>query len=155
MKPWSLPKAAAKVHALLISSETGLSAEEIVAHLELSTGSVSAQLQLLVDAGLIDRLKILGKRKKLFRATRDPARIFTALAQLRRSAMHASMEQLGESLASIADQDDAPWLTAVSHMQALSRMMDDWLRVCSVCDPEWTVRWIQKGVSMNASFLND
>ena len=154
LKPWSIPKAGAKVHALLLSSEAGMTAEEIVLSLGLSTGSVSEQLRFLVESGLLDRVKILGKRRIIFHAVQDPARIFLALAAIRRNAVSTPIQYMSESLASIANKEDARWLTAISQMQALSRLMDDWLRVCSTRDPEWTANWIQKGIHSSISKLN-
>ena len=146
MKPWSLPKAAAQIHALLLTSEEGLTADEIMSLTALSGGSVSTNLRLLTNAGFLDKHRIMGSRKAVYRATLDPARIFIALAEIRRQTACRPLLQMGETLASIAGKEDLGWLHLLSQLQALSQLMDDWLRVCSTRDPEWTVRWIQKGI---------
>lgn len=146
MKPWSLPKAAAQIHAVLLTSEEGLTAEEIIRLTALSGGSVSTNLRMLTNAGLLDKHRIMGSRKASYKATLDPARIFIALAEVRRQTACRPLLQMGETLASIAGKEDLGWLRLLSQLQALSQLMDDWLHVCSTRDPEWTVRWIQKGV---------
>lgn len=146
LKPWSLPKAAARIHALLLSSPDAMSADDIMDMAQLSSGSTSTQLRFLIEVGLVDRLKILGSRKSRYQANRDPARIFTSLAEVRRRDAFQSLNSMGPAMSSIADQDDLAWLKTVWQLQALSTLMDQWLHLCSTKDPEWTVRLLQKTI---------
>ncbi len=67
-----------------------MSSDEIMADLDISRGGVSTQLKILKDAGLVDRLKIMGESHDKFTAIRDPGSIHAstcpALAQPNRWA---------------------------------------------------------------------
>ena len=147
MKPWSLPKAAAKIHALLLSSPSPLTADDIMAVLELSSGSTSTQLRLLDDLGMVERLRIMGIRKFHYSAVSDPAHIFVALAEARKRQAFKAMDTMAPVITSIATKDDVAWLNTVWQLQALSNLMSQWIQVCTTKDPEWTVRLMQSAIS--------
>ena len=149
LKPWSVPKAAARIHALLLSSQETLSAEEITNTLGLSSGSGSTMLRLLTEIGMVERLRITGSRKHRYLAVKDPAAVFIALAEIRRRHAFKAMDMLGPTLASIADKEDLQWLQTVGQLHTLSHTLEQWLRLCSERDPEWTVRHIQNGIKQN------
>lgn len=143
LKPWSIPKAAARIHALLLSASHSLNAEEIKETLDLSEGSISTQLRFLEDLALIEKLRIIGSRRSRYQAPRDPARIFIALAKSRRKMAFKAMDTMGPVLTSIAQQEDLDWLHSVGQLRTLAQMMDQWLLLCAERDPEWTVKSIQ------------
>lgn len=144
LKPWSLPKAAARIHALLLTAPDPLTADEIQSALDLSAGSTSTQLRQLCGAGLLEKLKILGGRTARYAAVRDPARIFSSLAAVRRDQAFSAMDALGPSVTSIADKQDLQWLEVLWQLQSLSQLMHEWLELCARRDPEWTVRTLQQ-----------
>lgn len=143
LKPWGIPKAAAMIHALLLSSPSALESEDIKEHLMLSSGSVSTQLSLLEDIGLVERHRLIGSRRSRFSAVRDPGLMFSALAASRKKQAFDSLENLGSTLASIAVHEDAEWLRTVGQLRTLSHILGQWLELCIEMDPEWTVRNIQ------------
>ena len=149
LKPWSVPKAAARIHALLLSADATLTAEEITNVLGLSNGSGSTMLRLLSEIGMVERLRITGSRKHQYQAVKDPAAVFIALAEIRRRHAFKAMDMLGPTLTSIADKEDLPWLQTVGQLHTLSRMLEQWLTLRSERDPEWTVRHIQSGIQQN------
>ncbi len=149
LKPWSVPKAAARIHALLLSTDGTLTAEEITNVLGLSNGSGSTMLRLLSEIGMVERLRIAGSRKHQYQAVKDPAAVFIALAEIRRRHAFKAMDMLGPTLTSIADKEDLHWLQTVGQLHTLSRMFEQWLTLCSERDPEWTVRHIQSGIEQN------
>lgn len=143
LKPWGIPKAAAKIHALLLSSREALNSEVIQVQLNLSSGSVSTQLALLQEIGLVERHRLLGSRVARFSAVLDPGLIFSALAAARRRQAHDGLAHLGSALSSIAVREDAEWLRTVGQLQTLSHILGQWLELCTEMEPEWTVRNMQ------------
>ena len=143
LKPWGIPKAAAKIHALLLSSKEALNSEVIQDQLNLSSGSVSTQLALLQELGLVERHRLLGSRVARFSAVMDPGLIFSALASARKRQAHDGLAHLGSTLSSIAVREDAEWLRTVGQLQTLSHILGQWLELCSEMEPEWTVRNMQ------------
>lgn len=149
LKPWSLPKAAARIHALLISTKEALTADQVRNTLALSAGSASTQLRFLAAVGLIEKLRIVGSRKARYRSLSDPARMFMALAEVRRRHAFEAMRTMAPAITSIAGKEDLEWLQTLWQLQSLSEMMDAWLETCATQDPEWTVRLIQKASMSN------
>ena len=147
LKPWSLPKAAARIHALLLSAPSPLTADDIIDALELSSGSASTQLRLLSELGMVERLRIMGVRKAHYAAISDPAHIFVALAEARRRQAFKAMDTMAPVITSIAQKDDVQWLNTVWQLQALSNLMSQWFEVCTSKDPEWTVRLMQSAIA--------
>lgn len=147
LKPWSLPKAAARIHALLLSAPSPLTADDIIDALELSSGSASTQLRLLSELGMVERLRIMGVRKAHYAAISDPAHIFVALAEARRRQAFKAMDTMAPVITSIAQKDDVQWLNTVWQLQALSNLMNQWFEVCTSKDPEWTVRLMQSAIA--------
>lgn len=143
LKPWSLPKAAAKIHAFLLSAPNPVTADDIILELQLSSGSASTQLRDLIGLGLVEKLRILGDRRYQYKAMSDPASIFVALAEARRRQAFVAMDSMAPMLTSIAGREDLQWLNTVWQLQALAKVMNEWLEVCTTKDPEWTVRYIQ------------
>ena len=147
LKPWSLPKAAARIHALLISTSDTLTTDEVRNTLSLSAGSASTQLRFLTSVGLVEKIRIVGSRKARYRSIADPASMFMALAEVRRQNAFDAMRTMAPAITSIAGKEDLDWLQTVWQLQSLSEMMDAWLETCATQDPEWTVRLIQKAIS--------
>ena len=147
LKPWSLPKAAARIHAFLLSAPKPATADDIVQALQLSSGSASTQLRDLKALGLVEKLRILGDRRHQYKAISDPAAIFVALAEARRRQAFVAMDSMAPVITSIAGQEDLEWLNTVWQLQALAKVMNEWLEVCTTKDPEWTVRYMQNAQS--------
>lgn len=152
MKPWGIPKAAARIHALLLSAPDSLPPSDIKSTLSISDGSISTQLRLLEELGMVERLRIMGTRGYRYRAIEDPGLIFSALARARRQDAFLSMERVGPALTSIAGKEDLDWLQTVGTLRLLAQLMDRWLALCTHRDPEWTVKAIQALVQENTHF---
>jgi DNA-binding transcriptional regulator GbsR (MarR family) len=148
LRPWGLPKAAARIHALLLSENGTLEATTIQEVLELSTGSTSTQLRLLAEAGLVERMKILRTRKVRFGANADPTHIFAALAGIRRAQAYTAVLNLGNTISSTADKQDLHWLNTIRQLQTMAESMDRWLEICSKRDPEWSIKQLDKLIAL-------
>ena len=68
---WGIPKSMAQIHALLLSTNEGLSAEEVMETIQLSRGNVNINLRELINWGLISKKSKLGERKEFFEAQHD------------------------------------------------------------------------------------
>ena len=70
-KNWGINRTMAQVHALLLISPEALSAEEIMAELNISRGNANMNLRALIDWGLIMKENKAGERKEFFYAEKD------------------------------------------------------------------------------------
>ena len=68
---WGINKTMARVHALLMASDTALSTDEIMSSLGISRGNANMNLRALVDWGLVRRVAVGGERKEYFQSEKD------------------------------------------------------------------------------------
>ncbi len=68
---WGIPRSMAQIHALLLSNEGEMSAEEVMETIQLSRGNVNINLRELINWKLISKQNKLGERKEFFIANHD------------------------------------------------------------------------------------
>ena len=68
---WGISKAMAQIHALLVVSHESLSAEDVMAALKISRGSVNMNIRALIDWGIVEKELRIGERKEYFKAEKD------------------------------------------------------------------------------------
>ena len=118
LKPWGFTKSAARIHGLLLVHPGALTADELYAATTMSRGGISEQLRILCDAGLAERLRILGQRQDQFTAMRDGQQIQRALLAHWAKKILLPMDRMQERLAAIADKHDLPWDEAIQDLRS-------------------------------------
>ena len=68
---WGISRSMAQIHALLLTSATALSTEEVMEATQLSRGNVNINLRELVNWRLVSKQNKLGERKEFFSANYD------------------------------------------------------------------------------------
>jgi DNA-binding transcriptional regulator GbsR (MarR family) len=68
---WGINRAMAQVHALLLIAPEPLTADQVKAELDISTGNVSMNLRALMDWGLVYKQLRTGERKEFYYAEKD------------------------------------------------------------------------------------
>ncbi len=68
---WGINRTMAQIHALLLISNSALSAEEIMEQLQISRGNTNQNVRDLIDWGLVYREFKSGERKEFFTAEKD------------------------------------------------------------------------------------
>jgi DNA-binding transcriptional regulator GbsR (MarR family) len=68
---WGINKTMARIHALLMASDTALSVDEIMAALSISRGNASMNLRALMDWGLVRRVSVGSERREYFQSEKD------------------------------------------------------------------------------------
>ena len=122
LKPWGFTRTAGLIHGLLLIHRTPLTADEILASTGASRGGVSTQLNALCQAGLIERMRLLGERQERFVPLRDGRMIRAALSAHFKQQTLRPMKLLEHTLTAIAGKEDLSWLGAlhdVSHSEEL------------------------------------
>jgi DNA-binding transcriptional regulator GbsR (MarR family) len=82
---WGIPKTMGQIHGLLLVSHKPLNADEIIANLELSRGSVHTQLQQLLEWKLIYKVAKSDDRKDYFIAEKDMWKLFLTVVNIRKN----------------------------------------------------------------------
>lgn len=81
---WGINRTMAQVHALLFISPEPLSANDIMAELEISRGNVSMALRELIAWGIVSRIHIKGERREFYTTEKDVWKMFRIIARERK-----------------------------------------------------------------------
>ena len=82
---WGIGRSAARIHGLLLVSARPLTADEIVAGLDIARSNVSMSMKDLRAIGLVETHPSIGDRKERFTALDDPVEIATRIAAYRKA----------------------------------------------------------------------
>lgn len=117
LQAWGFTRTAGLIHAALLGMPESATTDELLALTSVSRGGLSTQLQALVDAGLVERLTIVGQRKTRYKAIRDPQDIRLALQRQHHERSWGPMLEMTRTLTSIADKHDLAWLMILATLQ--------------------------------------
>jgi DNA-binding transcriptional regulator GbsR (MarR family) len=81
---WGINRTMAMIHALLMTSASALSTDEVMEELSISRGNAHSNLKELVAWGLIKVVVKMGERRDFFEAEKDVWQIFTIVARERK-----------------------------------------------------------------------
>lgn len=81
---WGISRTMAMVHALLLTSPTPLSTDEVMEALAVSRGNANTNLRELVSWGLLRRTLRPGERRDFFEAEKDVWKIFCTVVRERK-----------------------------------------------------------------------
>jgi DNA-binding transcriptional regulator GbsR (MarR family) len=99
---WGINPTMGQIHGLLFITGEVLSAEDIMARLDISRGNVSMNLTRLVEWGLVRRVHRRGDRREYFESPGDVWEMFTVVASQRKrreiDPMLATLRQCRERL---------------------------------------------------------
>ena len=114
-KNWGINRTMAQVHALLLISPEALSAEEIMAELNISRGNANMNVRTLIDWGIVTKVVKSGERKEFFFSDKD---IWDLAKQIMVERRKREIDPLLKALESIkeieGDSEEAKTLTAVT-----------------------------------------
>src|SRR5262245_6404450 len=96
---WGVSAAMGRIHGLLFISGRALTAEDLMARLQLSRGAVSMGLRALIAWGTVRRHYLPGQRKQYFVAEPDPwTWLKRVIAERRRREADPIIDAIGECL---------------------------------------------------------
>jgi DNA-binding transcriptional regulator GbsR (MarR family) len=114
-KNWGINRTMAQVHALLLISPEALSAEEIMAELNISRGNANMNVRTLIDWGIVTKVVKSGERKEFFFSDKD---IWDLAKQIMVERRKREIDPLLKALESIkeieGDSEEVKTLTAVT-----------------------------------------
>ena len=117
LRPWGFTRTAGRIHSLLLVSPNALTTDELLASANVSRGGLSDQLNVLINAGLVERLRILGQRQPRYVAVQDGLLIQQALVAHWKNSAIQPMQIMAASLAAIADKGDLNWLGSIHRLR--------------------------------------
>ncbi len=81
---WGINRTMAQIHALLMTSDTALTTDEVMEDLKISRGNAHQNLRDLVGWGLVRSVIRKGERKEYFESEKDVWRMFCIIARERK-----------------------------------------------------------------------
>lgn len=138
---WGINKTMAQVHALLLVSPEALSAEEIMAELNISRGNANMTLRDLIDWGIIKKVHKSGERKEFFLAEKDIWEVAKQIAKERKKReLEPIMKVLGQLQrveGDVTDKEHKAFTEAISNIQKFAQSADSTMDKLIKADENW------------------
>lgn len=105
---WGINRTMAQVHALLFISPDPLSANDIMADLQISRGNVSMALRELIAWGIASRVHVKGERREYYTTEKDVWKMFRIIARERKKReVDPTIMVLRESVTNLEQMPDS------------------------------------------------
>jgi len=124
---WGINRTMAQVHGLLLTSNSALTAEEVMEALSISRGNANMNLRELINWGLIYRENRAGERKEYFYAEKDVWEVAQKIVAERKKReldpMMKMLEQLQRDISSTQAQDKEaqPFVKLLNDIHSLGK----------------------------------
>lgn len=138
---WGINRTMAQIHALLLISADPLSADEIMADLQISRGNANMNIRALIDWGLVYKTLKTGDRKEYFIAEKDMWEVMKRIITQRRKKELEPMLKVLDDLSNV--HGDAPqaqeFEKVVRDIKLFSNKADSTLDTLLKADSNWFI----------------
>ncbi len=138
---WGISRTMTQIHALLLISPDSLSADDIMAQLQISRGNVNMNVRDLMDWGLVHKILKPGERKEFFMAEKDMWKVFTRIVrERRRRELQPVMDMIADLQKIEGDPKSAEYKAFVEPIQDIQKIAsraDTMLETMSKADENW------------------
>jgi DNA-binding transcriptional regulator GbsR (MarR family) len=131
---WGINRTMAQIHALLYITSEPLSAEEIMARLQISRGNVSMNLRALEDWGIAQRVHYRGDRREYFRTLTDVWELFRTVVRERKRREFDPMTRSLRQFLDEAEQLDVDEPAAAGYRERVTALLEVLDVLQSACD---------------------
>lgn len=143
---WGINRTMAQIHALLLTSEKPLSAEDIKKGLQISVGNANMNIRALIDWGLVHKELIPGQRKEFFVAEKDMWEVVKRIVIQRKKK---ELEPILRLLNDVGDVDaknkeDEEFAKVIKDLKLYSTKVDSTLDRLTNADSNWFVGTFMK-----------
>lgn len=145
---WGINRTMAQIHALLLISAEALSAEEVMAGLDISRGNANMNLRALIDWGLARKVHKSGERKEFFIAEKDIWRVaMQVIIERRKREIAPVLQMLSEVKNVEADNNDPEvkaFIESVDSLDTIVGQADSFLELLVKADQNWFANTLLK-----------
>lgn len=138
---WGINRTMAQIHALLLVSIEPLSADEIMAELQISRGNTNMNVRELMDWGIVEKILKPGERKEFFVAEKDiwvvAMRIIKERKRREVEPILSVLEQLKEVEADKNDKEAKQFISMISDIQKFSNQASKGIDGMVKMDEHW------------------
>jgi DNA-binding transcriptional regulator GbsR (MarR family) len=148
---WGINRTMAQIHSLLLITKKPLSAEDIMASLQISRGNANMNIRALIDWQLVRRELQAGERREFFVAEKDiweVARRVTAERKKRElEPILRVLEQVSQVKGPKDDEEIAEFKEIISRIQDFVGKLDAVTEKMTKSDRNWFFRTVMKLMS--------
>jgi len=101
---WGINRTMAQIHALLLVSPDPMSADDIMAALQISRGNTNMNVRDLIDWGIVEKVLKPGERKEFFTAEKD---IWTVAMRIIKERKRREIDPILNALNQLKDVEGA------------------------------------------------
>ncbi|MFM2387602.1 MAG: hypothetical protein RL660_2359 [Bacteroidota bacterium] len=117
---WGINKTMAQVHALLLTTATPLTSDDIMDQLRISRGNVNMNVRELINWGLVERQTVPGERKELFVAEKEMWKVIKLIVKERKKRELEPMLALLHQLQDVTgDKNSADYKTYTKTIEGI------------------------------------
>lgn len=122
---WGINRTMAQIHALLLISTEPLSAEDIMAQLQISRGNTNMNVRELMDWGIVEKVLKPGERKEFFSAEKDIWVVAMKIIKERKrrevEPILNALDQLKDVEAEKGDKEAQQFISTISDIQRFAK----------------------------------
>jgi len=143
---WGINRTMAQIHALLLTSEKPLSAEDIKNGLQISVGNANMNIRALIDWGLVHKELIPGQRKEFFVAEKDMWEVVKRIVIQRKKKELEPILRLLNDVGDIdtKNKEDEEFAKVIKDLKLYSTKVDSTLDRLTNADSNWFVGTFMK-----------
>lgn len=136
---WGISRTMAQIHALLLLSAKPLSADEIMAELQISRGNANMNIRALIDWQLVYKEHKAGERREFFVAEKDMAQVVKRIViQRKKRELEPMLRILDEPTGVEGDSPEAEEMrNVVKDLKLFSHKADSALDALVKVDSNW------------------
>ena len=136
---WGVSRTMAQIHALLLLSPEAISADEVMAQLQISRGNANMNLRALIDWGLVYKELKQGERREYFVAEKDMGQVVKQIIIQRKKRELEPMVRLLDELAEVeGESEEAQTMRkVVNDLKLFSNKADRALDALVKADSNW------------------
>lgn len=136
---WGISRTMAQIHALLLLSPEALSADEIMAELQISRGNANMNIRALIDWQLVYKKHKAGERREFFVAEKDMGKVVKSIVIQRKKRELEPMLRILDELTGVEGENaEAEEMRQVVHdLKLFSHKADSALDALVKADSNW------------------
>lgn len=143
---WGINRTMAQIHALLLIYPEALSADDIMAELQISRGNANMNLRALIDWGLVFKELRPGERREFFIAEKDMWEVVKNIIVQRKKRELEPMLKLLDELSSVQGNsaEAKEFANVIKEIKLFSNKADATLDTLVKADSNWFVGTFMK-----------
>ncbi|TAD91369.1 MAG: transcriptional regulator [Bacteroidetes bacterium] len=138
---WGINRTMAQIHALLLISPSPISAETVMAELNISRGNANMNLRELINWGLVERVMLMGERREFFSAEKDIWTVARTIVKERKRRELEPMLKLLDTLAVVESgenpADEKAFVDTIANIKKFSQHANSSLDTLIKADEHW------------------